>query len=103
MTPVEVDVVSKETLGRRHHIEQLLMKYPALEPDQKAEILDFIQHSPAIEPALLTCNDMISEQLQQFKQEFEKQLGFGLKEYALIFGIVTTIAALTFLLWNAGF
>lgn len=99
---VEDQVAFDVAIAKRHRIESLLMKYPHISAEEKSEILIFIKHSPAIEPALLTCNEKISGQLEEFNLEFSKQLGFGSRDYGILVGIIASISIAIWLLWDFG-
>ncbi|MEW4468935.1 hypothetical protein AB1K62_14005 [Parasphingorhabdus sp. JC815] len=57
------------------YIEILLGKYPAISDQEAQQILEFLTTAPAIDAALLTCNDVIAENLKTFKHGYRKNIG----------------------------
>ncbi len=92
MNIVENSSVPDGAESRRLYIENLLAKYPTTTDAEKGEILSFITKASALDVALLTCNQAISEKLNAFKHDHRKQLGFTVRNwinFAALLGLVT--------------
>jgi hypothetical protein len=87
---------------QRLHIEALLARYPDIHEDEVTEILEFHRSAPALETALLTCNDAVRDRYAQFQKDHSKYFGFRPRHYLLLAVILALIAIGTFYSWNAG-
>lgn len=86
----------------RLYIEGLLEKYPAITDRETSEILDFLTKAPAIDAALLSCNDAIKENLKAFRYDNSKQLGFTLQGWLSLSGVLGLLALAIYFLWDSG-
>jgi hypothetical protein len=86
----------------RKHVEQLLGRYPAIDPGEAAEILRFLKTAQPLELGLLTSNEAIRPQLERFRIDHARELSLGWKGLLVAFAIIALLALIAALLWDAG-
>lgn len=101
-SPLELGTVLLESDLRRTHITSLLTRYPEIDEAEKSEILDFLQNSPALEPALLTCDETIFTQLAAFRFDHRRELGFQLSDYLSVAFIITLFCCFILIIKDTG-
>ena len=82
-------------------VEQLLLKYPRVRPDEADSIARFLRKGPVLDIGLLSGNREAWAQAEAFRRDHPHKFGTTLREYAVL-----AIAALTVLLagvalWHA--
>lgn len=102
MQNVEWEHTPQATLDRRNRMENLLAAYPTVTDAEKQEILEFMSNAPALETALLTCNEQVSEKLKAFKAEFRNRLGFTFADYMSILLVLICIGCFIAMIKDAG-
>lgn len=86
----------------RKYVEQLLGRYPAIDPDEAAEILRFLKTAQPLELGLLTSSEAIRPQLDQFRTDHAGELSLGWKGPLVAFAIIALIALIAVFLWDSG-
>lgn len=102
MNQLEESSASQAEGGDRLYIESLLEKFPDITDQERLEILHFLSNAPAIDTALLTCNDAIRENLEAFKQENRKQLGVTWKNWVYLIVLLSLFTIAIYFLWGEG-
>tara|TARA_R110001606_G_scaffold202496_11_gene350612 strand:+ start:2071 stop:2415 length:345 start_codon:yes stop_codon:yes gene_type:complete len=102
MNEIEKSRAAEAAANGRVYVESLLAKYPSTSDDEKEAILDFLTNVSALDAALLTCNETISEKLKAFRYDHRKQLGFTSRNWVGLAVLLGLVALAIYLLWDFG-
>tara|TARA_R110000824_G_scaffold18510_22_gene73218 strand:- start:1258 stop:1635 length:378 start_codon:yes stop_codon:yes gene_type:complete len=86
----------------RLYIESLLAVYPAVTEQDRLAILSFLSTAPALETALLTCNERIAERLKAFRHDHRKQLGVTMRNWLYLAILLSFVVFAVLLMSEAG-
>tara|TARA_R110000765_G_scaffold10362_3_gene32201 strand:- start:228 stop:572 length:345 start_codon:yes stop_codon:yes gene_type:complete len=86
----------------RKYIESLLVKYPSTTADEQQAILEFLTTASALDAALLTCNETVSEKLKAFRHDHRKRLGITLRSWLILAILLGLVAVAVYLMWDIG-
>ncbi|MGP1354389.1 MAG: hypothetical protein ACTS1Z_13795 [Parasphingopyxis sp.] len=74
---VAVNFAREGNPENRIRIAELLTRYPQLDDGEMRELIQFYRTAPAIDTALLTCDESIGVQITAFQREFRRQISRG--------------------------
>lgn len=71
---VLVSELREGNIASRTHSAALLLRYPALDPGELGELIAFYREAPAIDIALLTCEDGLRPKIAQFERDHRRRI-----------------------------
>ena len=84
--------------GRLAHMESMLKKYPDLVQNERQEIIRFLRTGRLRDRGLLTSNQSISDELEAFRNDHDRELSLSWGElFAIALMIMLSVAAAAFL------
>lgn len=83
----------------RFQAAALLARYPELDPNEVQELLDFYNSAPAIDTALLTCDEALRPQIASFLHDQAKQLRHTSRTGLLVFVSIASIGSMIYSIW----
>lgn len=87
----------------REHIAGLLNRYPALEPNERAELIAFIKSGPAIDRGMLKGDPTFAAAIRRVETDHPKQLRLGLVRQLLVAVlIILPFLSICWLGWEVG-
>ncbi|MEH6789551.1 hypothetical protein [Parasphingorhabdus sp.] len=103
MNGKENDSAAPAAENGRLHIESLLSKYPSVTAEERIAILTFLTTASALETALLTCNESITDRLEAFRHDNRKQLGITWQNWLFLGLLLGLVAYAVSLMWEVGY
>ena len=85
--------------GRLAQVESLLKRYPDLVQNERQEIIQFLQKGRLRDRSLLTTNQSISDELEAFRNDHDKELSLSGGEFFMIASIIMLTVAAAASLW----
>tara|TARA_R110002033_G_scaffold114000_1_gene158990 strand:- start:615 stop:950 length:336 start_codon:yes stop_codon:yes gene_type:complete len=102
MDEIKSDSAPPAAEDGRMYIESLLAKYPSTTDGEQQAILDYLTTASALDTALLTCNETVSEKLKAFRHDHRKQLGITLRSWLTLAILLSFVAVAVYLMWDFG-
>lgn len=93
---IAVTVLDKDV--RRERMSSLLRRYPELLGDELEELIVFYKTAPAIETALLTCENDIAAKAKQFLSDNAAATSRGLEAPLVLIALALCCVAIMFAL-----
>ena len=88
--------------GDRARMEKLLRAYPAVTNIEEAQLLRYLRNGRVLDVGLLTANEQLKPQLEQFRRDHAAAFATGLKEYLVFTFMIAAFICLCALMWDAG-
>jgi len=86
--------------GRLAHMEALLKRYPDLVQIERQEIIQFLRKGRLRDRGLLTCNQSISDELEAFRNDHDRELSLSWGEISVIALMIMLSVAAAASLWR---
>jgi len=85
---------------RLAHMESLLKRYPDLVQNERQEIIQFLRTGRLRDRGLLTSNQSISDELEAFRNDHERELSLSWGEFFVIALIIMLAVAAAASIWH---
>lgn len=86
--------------GRLAQVESLLKRYPDLVQNERQEILLFLRKGRLRDRGLLTANQSISDELEAFRNDHDRELSLSWGEFFVIALIIMLAVVAAASLWH---
>lgn len=86
---------------RRAHAERMLARYPALDREELAELLQWYRReASSMDVALLACNESIGERYRAFRNDHVERLGAKAKAITTLIAVAIAGLVAAFGIWE---